>query len=48
MLRQLCAASGVDINQGLIEPDSLLWILNILPRADFGEASLVRAALPFA
>ncbi len=31
MLRQLCAASGVDINQGLIEPDALLWILNILP-----------------
>jgi hypothetical protein len=32
MLRQMCAASGVDIGQGLIEPDALVWILNALPR----------------
>jgi uncharacterized protein YhaN len=47
MLRQLCAASGLDISQGLIEPEALLWILNILPRSNFGDASRSGSSMAF-
>jgi len=45
MLRQMCAAASVDISQGLIEPDALVWILNVLPRGNFGEVTVIPLVL---